>query len=159
MQRGPAGCRRTRRRGQPMHMKITSYEKSEESIRFLRDTVFGQEQKVPRVLDWDGLDSRCIHIVATDSRGNPVGTGRMDPGGKIGRLAVLGHCRGRGIGAGMIRELVESARRIGLEKVQLHAQRHAVSFYERLGFEKNGEEFLEAGIPHVRMTLSISDPD
>jgi predicted GNAT family N-acyltransferase len=30
-----------------------------------------------------------------------------------------------------------------------------MSFYEKFGFEKKGEVFDEAGIPHVRMSLVL----
>ena len=79
-----------------MHTKVTSFGESESDIRSIRDTVFGEEQKVPRELDWDGNDPSCIHVVATDSEGAAIGTGRMQPDGRIGRLAVLKQWRRRG---------------------------------------------------------------
>ena len=135
-----------------MDTKVVSYEASESDIRFVRDTVFGEEQKVHRELDWDGMDPYCIHVVATDDDGNPIGTGRMQPDGRIGRLSILKSWRGQGIGTGILETLVESARRRGLEKVYLHAQLQAVSFYEKRGFEKDREAFAEAGILHINMT-------
>jgi predicted GNAT family N-acyltransferase len=138
-----------------MNTTITTYEESESDIRAIRDAVFGEEQGVPRELDWDGNDSRCIQVVATDDEGKAIGTGRMQPDGKIGRLAVLKPWRGQGIGAQMVEALIQSARRRGLEKVYLHAQLHAVSFYENLGFVKDGEEFIEAGIPHINMVSAM----
>jgi predicted GNAT family N-acyltransferase len=56
----------------------------------------------------------------------------------------------------MLRVLVETAEKKGFQEVFLHAQVHAASFYEKCGFHKNGEEFLEAGIPHVKMTRNMS---
>ncbi len=135
-----------------MNIKVVSYEASEGDIRFVRNTVFGEEQKVPRELDWDEADPYCIHVVATDDEGNPIGTGRMQPDGRIGRLSILKSWRRQGIGTRMLEALVESARRGGLEKVYLHAQLQAVPFYEKRGFKKNGEAFAEAGILHINMT-------
>jgi predicted GNAT family N-acyltransferase len=134
-----------------MKIKMVSYTESERDIRHIRDTVFGQEQKIPRELDWDGNDRDCLHVVATDNEGNTIGTGRIQPDGKIGRLAVLKQWRSRGVGARMLEALVESARCRGLEKVYLHAQAHAVPYYEKSGFEKEGDEFIEVGIRHVNM--------
>jgi predicted GNAT family N-acyltransferase len=37
----------------------------------------------------------------------------------------------------------------------LHAQTHAIDFYNKHGFQIEGDEFLEAGIPHRRMTLKL----
>jgi predicted GNAT family N-acyltransferase len=135
-----------------MNIKVTSFEESGEDIRCVRDVVFGMEQKVRRELDWDGNDPHCAHVVAVDNGGNPIGTGRMQPDGRIGRLAVLKQWRNRGIGSGMLEALVETARRNGLEKVYLHAQVHAVPFYEKNGFDRDGDEFMEAGIRHMNMT-------
>ncbi|MBT4667505.1 MAG: GNAT family N-acetyltransferase, partial [Opitutae bacterium] len=100
--------------------------------------------------------SQSIQVVAIDGDDNPVGTGRMQPDGKIGRLSVLDSWRGKGTGQKMLRVLVETAEKKGFQEVFLHAQIHAISFYEKCGFHKNGEEFLEADIPHVKMTKNMS---
>ena len=139
-----------------MNVIIRSFREAEKEIGFIRDIVFGQEQNVAREVDWDGKDSQSIQVVATDDDKNPVGTGRMQPDGKIGRLAVLDSWRGQGIGQKMLRVLVETAEKEGFQEVFLHAQVHAVSFYEKCGFHKNGEAFSEADIPHVKMTRNIS---
>ena len=141
-----------------LHTKITSFEASERDIRSVRDAVFGAEQQVPRELDWDGLDPDCVHVVATDDGGRPIGTGRLQPDGRIGRLAILKPWRGQGLGTRLLEALVESARQRGLEKVYLHAQLQAVSFYEQRGFEKDDAAFMEAGIRHINMTRNLQPP-
>jgi predicted GNAT family N-acyltransferase len=138
-----------------MNVAITSFGKSERDIRSVRDAVFAQEQKVARELDWDGRDQRCIHVLATNDSGEVIGTGRLQPDGKIGRMAVLKCWRGRGVGRKMLETLLESARIQGLAQVYLHAQVHAVPFYERSGFHTAGAEFMEAGIRHINMTRTI----
>jgi predicted GNAT family N-acyltransferase len=138
-----------------MDVTIRSFREAEREIRFIRDIVFGEEQNVAREVDWDGKDSQSIQVVATDDDNNPVGTGRMQPDGKIGRLAVLDSWRGQGTGQKMLRVLVETAEKEDFQEVFLHAQAHAISFYEKCSFHKVGPEFLEAGIPHVKMTRNI----
>lgn len=138
-----------------MNARITSFEEAEKDIRFIRDTVFWGEQKVPREIDWDGRDPLCVHVVATGDGAGVVGVGRIQPDGRIGRLAVLKQWRGRGIGAKMLSVLIESARSRGLQKVYLHAQLHAAAFYEKNAFKKDGAEFVEAGILHVNMTRDL----
>ena len=44
----------------------------------------------------------------------------------------------------------------GMPEVTLHAQTHAAGFYRKFGFDARGDEFLEAGIPHVGMSLRLS---
>ena len=138
-----------------MNVKVTSFDESEGDVRFVRDAVFGDEQSVLRGLDFDGNDPHCIHVVAEEDDGSPIGTGRIQADGRIGRLAVLKSRRNRGVGGKMLEALIESARGRGLEQVYLHAQLHSIPFYETRGFETDGAEFMEAGIRHVTMTRSI----
>jgi predicted GNAT family N-acyltransferase len=125
-----------------------------QAIERIRREVFIREQGIPESEEWDGEDAACIHVLATLNR-EPVGTGRLNPAGKIGRIAVMSGTRGRGIGTRILRCLILEARRHGIREPFLHAQVQAVPFYERLGFSRGGEEFDEAGIPHVRMSLVL----
>ena len=101
-----------------------------------QETVFVVEQGVPLELELDGLDPTCHHVLALDAAGRSVGTARMQPCGHIGRIAVLRPWRNRGVGSRLLAELLEVARRAGLESVELDAQVHAISFYEKHGFER-----------------------
>jgi hypothetical protein len=139
-----------------MNITVRSFGEAEKEIRFIRDIVFGKEQDVAREVDWDGKDEHCIQVIVTDEN-KPIGTGRMQPDGKIGRLAVLDSWRGQSIGQKMLKVLVETAGKEDFKEVYLHAQVHAISFYEKCGFHKVGREFLEADIPHIKMTKSISN--
>jgi predicted GNAT family N-acyltransferase len=120
----------------------------------IRREVFVREQGIPESEEWDGEDAASVHVLATLNR-EPVGTGRLNPAGKIGRIAVMSGTRGRGIGTRILRCLILEARRHGIREPYLHAQVQAVPFYERLGFSREGEVFDEAGIPHVRMSLVL----
>ncbi|MEX0896618.1 MAG: GNAT family N-acetyltransferase [Steroidobacteraceae bacterium] len=117
----------------------------------IRREVFIQEQKVPESDEWDDDDAVSVHVLARLNR-EPVGTGRLNSTGKIGRIAVIAGLRGRGIGALILRRLLEAARDHGIREPYLHAQLQAVPFYESLGFECEGDVFDEAGILHVRMS-------
>jgi predicted GNAT family N-acyltransferase len=117
----------------------------------VRREVFVLEQGIPESAEWDPEDATSVHVLATLNR-EPVGTGRLNRAGKIGRIAVLPAQRGRGIGT---MSLLHEARRLGIREPCLHAQVQAVPFYEKLGFERKGEVFDEAGIPHVRMSLVL----
>ncbi len=123
----------------------------------IRLRVFVEEQGVPLELEWDGEDERCEHALAQSLDGTPVGTGRLLPEGRIGRLAVLPEWRGQGAGSALLVYFVELARKKGFASVTLHAQTRATAFYARHGFAAHGEEFMDAGIPHVAMSLAFSD--
>jgi predicted GNAT family N-acyltransferase len=59
--------------------------------------------------------------------------------------------RGHGHGAAVLEELHRQAVRRGVTAIELHAQVSARGFYERAGYTAVGEEYEEAGIPHVTM--------
>lgn len=124
----------------------------------LRRVVFIDEQGVSEADEVDGLDNRAIHLLAWDGD-CPVGTARLlvkGPVGKIGRVCVLPEVRGSGLGAALIRAaLAEFGRQPGVEEAYLGAQSHATGFYEKLGFVVEGEEFLDAGIPHRHMRRTL----
>ncbi|MEM7364216.1 MAG: GNAT family N-acetyltransferase [Pseudomonadota bacterium] len=125
----------------------------------IRKLVFIIEQQVPQDEEWDGRDDSAWHWVATDPDERPIGTARLLPDGQIGRMAVLGEYRARGIGFALLEAAVQKARTLGMNGVYLNAQTHALGFYERAGFVAEGDEFMEAGIPHYRMTQSLTLPD
>jgi predicted GNAT family N-acyltransferase len=116
----------------------------------VRWAVFVEEQKVPAQEEIDELDDVSLHVVAL-LEGEPVATGRLCPDGRIGRMAVLGKFRQQGWGAAVMRTLLLEADRRELQTSYLHAQCHALAFYERFGFRAEGPVFDEAGIPHRLM--------
>jgi predicted GNAT family N-acyltransferase len=123
-------------------------------LRAVREAVFVREQNVPQELEWDEIDPQCDHVLA-EARGEAIGTGRLLPDGHIGRMAVLPAWRGKGVGSAILDELLAMASERGIQRIVLHAQTQARAFYERHGFRTEGEEFLEAGIAHVRMLREL----
>lgn len=117
----------------------------------VRHDVFVVEQAIPAELEWDEMDARCLHAVAYDAAGRAIGTGRLLPDGHIGRMAVRAEARGTGVGGLLLQALMEEARKRGDREVVLNAQLTAVPFYARFGFAPEGEEFPDAGIPHIAM--------
>jgi predicted GNAT family N-acyltransferase len=138
----------------PIEFIATTWDAERTVLERIRREVFVREQGIPESDEWDVEDATSVHILATLNR-EPVGTGRLNRAGKIGRIAVLPGQRGRGIGPLILGRLLEEARRLGIREPCLHAQVQAVPFYEKFGFERKGEVFDEAGIPHVRMSLVL----
>lgn len=129
-------------------IRLADWDRDREKIRLIRKEVFIREQSVPPDIEWDGQDEECLHVIAETSNRDAVGTGRLHVSGKIGRMAVLRPWRGRGVGSALLTRLLEEARKRRTGEVFLHAQSYALDFYQRAGFEAEGEEFMEAGIPH-----------
>ncbi|MGW3403483.1 GNAT family N-acetyltransferase [Streptomyces zhihengii] len=137
----------------------------------VRKEVFVAEQRVPEEIEYDALDAEdagTVHVLAVRDDGVPLGTGRLLHGpaaadrtggdltvGSLGRLAVTRDARGLGIGVALVGAIEDAARERGLRAVDLHAQSHALGFYERLGYVAYGEEYQDAGIPHRSMRRAL----
>ena len=129
------------------------------ALQAVRRSVFIEEQAIPESEEWDDVDPVARHVLALTKNRDAVGTGRLEPTGKIGRVAVLPQYRGSGVGSLIMGHLVNQATESGFTSVYLHAQAAAAGFYERLGFRAVGPVFDEVGIPHVRMSLGIKRKD
>lgn len=135
------------------------YHTSLPDLRRVREAVFVHEQGVPLAMEWDEHDPQCRHVLARAASGEPIGTGRLTPQRTIGRMAVMGAWRGRGVGDAMLQALIGQARALGWKEVTLHAQATAIGFYARAGFLPFGDPFEEAGIAHQSMRLLIDAPN
>ncbi len=136
-------------------IRIVDFATFEKDIRSVRNAVFTEEQKISSLIDFDGKDPLCDHVLCWDDQGIPVGTGRMQKSGHIGRLAVIKEQRHKGIGTAMINAFCELAKRKYLSYVYLNSQESAIAFYLKIGFIEEGEIFFEAGIAHRKMTFSL----
>ena len=124
----------------------------------LRTRVFVDEQGVPPEVERDDRDATAVHVLSRDDAGRVVATGRLLVDGEragIGRMATDASVRGRGHGGAVLAELHRQAVLRGVREVELHAQVPARRFYERAGYEAVGDEYVEAGIPHVTMVRRL----
>lgn len=125
----------------------------------IRTDVFIEEQRIPKALEWDEADASALHAVAYNRLGQPVATGRLLAGQagvvKMGRMAVTRVLRGAKLGRDVLHALMDAARARGECEAVLHAQRSAEGFYTRLGYQRRGDPFVEAGIEHVEMFTKL----
>lgn len=121
----------------------------------IRKEVFVEEQAISEDEEFDECDTQALHlIVYVDEQ--PAATGRIWHDGKafrIGRLAVLKRFRGQKIGDLALRLLLYKSFTSGAEVVQISAQTYIMPLYKKFGFTEYGEEYMEAGIPHVAMKV------
>jgi predicted GNAT family N-acyltransferase len=152
----------------PYTVRVAEDLADREACFALRKRVFVIEQGVPQEIEYDSYDAGAVHVLAVREDGTPLGTGRLlygeaaaaktgaDPSvGSLGRLAVTQDARRLGVGAALVRAIEDAARARGLAAVDLHAQTHALGFYERLGYEAYGPEFPDAGMPHRAMRRAL----
>lgn len=141
-----------------LQIKAVSYQSEMTAIKYIRTKVFQEEQGVSADLEFDGLDKDSTHLIAYLD-GNAVGTARIREidanTAKIERLAVLPAARKQGIG----KKLMESALDLISTRSQslavVHAQAYIAHLYRQLGFNIVGENFVEAGISHVKMVKQL----
>lgn len=133
--------------------KITRPDQKEAAFA-IRNRVFVVEQAVDPAEEYDPEDHISTHFLASVD-GQACGTARwrFKEAGiiKLERFAVDKAYRGRGVGASLLKAVLADLPLA--DKVMLHAQLHAVPFYEKFGFVCYGPEFEEAGIRHYAMKL------
>ena len=125
----------------------------------LRVDVFVVEQNCV-YSDLDDCDQDAIHVFGKVD-GKIVAYCRIIKRGdlpheKIGR--VLSTKRRKGYATELINKAIEVAKKeFKSEIIDIGAQVYARSLYEKIGFVAHGEEYLEDGIPHIAMSIDLSE--
>lgn len=133
-------------------ISLANWDTDSDDIKAIRQQVFINEQLVPEEMEWDDQDQTALHCLARID-GKAVATARLQQDGQLGRMAVLKAYRKHGIGSQMLRFLIKQHQLRSEQPLIIHAQTHAVNFYQKFGFIKQGNEYDEAGIPHYTMIL------
>lgn len=124
----------------------------------LRAQVFVVEQNC-NYLDLDDADVGACHVFYTDDDGiqaylRVLDRGVMSEEVRIGR--VISKKRRCGIGTSLVKEGIKAAiEKFGADKIFVEAQVYVKDMYAKLGFKQTSGEFLDVGIPHVKMILDI----
>lgn len=123
-----------------------------------RHDVFIVEQNCP-CEEIDGRDQDAYHVFYKDG-GKLVAYLRVLNRGvvfddvAIGRVLCLN--RRHGIGTSLMREGIKVAKeKFGADKVVIEAQTYVRSMYDKIGFVQTSGEFLDHGIPHIKMELKL----
>ncbi|HEX7217996.1 MAG TPA: GNAT family N-acetyltransferase [Burkholderiales bacterium] len=135
-------------------IELLDWERARGQAAPIRFAVFVEEQGVPFEIELDEYDPVSLHALAFVGK-KAVGTGRLLPDGHIGRMAVLASHRNKGIGAALLKKLMDAAKQRGDAEIGLSAQVQAVPFYRAHGFEPEGDEYMEAGIRHQAMRKTL----
>jgi predicted GNAT family N-acyltransferase len=132
-------------------IELMDWEKAQPIAAPIRFAIFVSEQNVPPGIELDDLDAQSVHAIAYAPDGKAIGTARLLPDGRVGRMAVVKEWRRQGVGAAILEALLEEARRRGHTEVTLSAQLQAAEFYRSHGFVAEGKIYQEAGILHQKM--------
>jgi ElaA protein len=141
------------------HFKELSAKEFHQLIQ-LREAVFVVEQDCP-YLDVDGKDLDAFHIWAENQKGEILCTSRILKQGvsypevSIGRVCTSVSGRGKNLGKDMMNKcsnFIETT--LKTKEIRISAQTYLLKFYNELGYESTGKEYLEDDIPHVEMIKS-----
>ncbi len=131
-----------------------SWERLAQDAKFVREQVFIMEQNISVEEEWDRHDTLSTHFVIYDQK-QAIATARLLSDGHVGRVAVLKAYRGHGIGKLIMQYIIGYAEQQQRNELILSAQVHAIPFYDALGFSVMGESYLDCGIPHVDMSMTL----
>ena len=117
----------------------------------IRYEVFVIGQNCPEELEWE-FEEESTHFLLIEND-IPLASARhrkTEKGYKLERFAVLSQARGKGYGMLILKAILEDIKESN-ELKYMHAQEQVIPFYEKVGFEKSGNIFEEAGIMHYKM--------
>jgi predicted GNAT family N-acyltransferase len=117
----------------------------------IRYEVFVIGQNCPEELEWE-FEEESTHFLLIEND-IPLASARhrkTEKGYKLERFAVLSEARGKGFGMLILKAILEDIKESNALKY-MHAQEQVTPFYEKVGFEKSGKIFEEAGIMHYKM--------
>lgn len=141
-----------------LEIKIVTTATEKHAAFDIRKTVFVGEQDVPIALEIDEHDETAVHFIAL-IKGEVVGASRLrfeTDYGKLERICVLAEQRGKQIGQELVLAMEEEIKRNDFPLAKLNAQTPVESFYEQLGYMTISAPFVDAGIPHVKMTKQLT---
>ncbi len=127
-------------------------------ILMLRVQVFVVDQTCP-YLEVDGRDQQSWHVYLKDEEGIQAYLRVIEKGVAFDEVAigrVIALKRRQGLGTRILQEGIRVAKeKLGADRVVLEAQTYCRSLYEKQGFRQTSEEFLDEGIPHIKMELDL----
>ena len=131
----------------------------------LRVDVFVVEQNCAYAeLDEKDRHKQTRHLIAYNDHGEVMAYARIlapgisYPDVSIGRVIVAQHARGLGVAHTLMRKAIQvSSQYWPSQNIQIGAQEHLQAFYQQQGFAPVSEVYLEDGIAHLDMLLTIKE--
>lgn len=122
----------------------------------LRYDLFFREPGLPRKILFDALEKNSLHVALVNNN-CLCAYGRLSEEKlnvfKISQMVVQPNMQGKGLGTQILTELTKTAFEKGANEIYLNARLHAISMYQKLGFEETGDSYVakSTGVPHVKM--------
>jgi N-acetylglutamate synthase-like GNAT family acetyltransferase len=77
---------------------------------------------------------------------------------RMRQVAVISHLQGLGIGKKLVNFAEDFAGKTGAQEIFLHARETVIPFYLKLGYQIQGEKFVEVNLNHYKMYKYINSP-
>ena len=137
-------------------LEFKTYNKANDDSKYIRFTVFCDEQGVKKSHEIDELDDnlQVLHIVAYENSKSVATCSFFKEDGDMwhaGRIAVLKEHRKKGYGRAVLEQAEKEMKKYGAKSVFISAQTQAQKFYEALGYKAYGDIYPEEDIPHIAM--------
>ncbi len=145
----------------PMNWQVKKFEELTVNelydILWLRSEVFIIEQNCI-FQDADYKDQQSWHLMGLNEKNKLMAYCRLLPAGvsflhpSIGRVVTHADARGKGLGKELMQKGIQYCKELfGAQNIKIGAQLYLQNFYASLGFERNGNVYMEDGIEHVEM--------
>ena len=125
----------------------------------LRIAIFIVEQNCPYP-DLDDMDQDAQHMWIEDAgeivcylRVNPAGSRFTEP--SLGRIVTKKSHRNHGLAEKLIKKAIDLVCEKESKAIRISAQCYLEKYYEKFGFIKASEEYLEDDIPHIEMLRNV----
>ncbi|MBE0358941.1 MULTISPECIES: GNAT family N-acetyltransferase [Pseudoalteromonas] len=126
-------------------------------LQHIRERVFVYELHIPKKVEFDSLDQIAQHVLVTDEYDRGIATGRLCSDGLISRIAVLPEHRNRDVYQSLLNFIVKIAEHQNIHTICINCILNEVPLFNQNGFIKQGNVFMEAGIPRLRMQCDVSN--
>jgi len=133
-----------------------NWKQSSNQILAIRHSVFIIERHYEENILCDLDDKDCIHLIAKNEDGRTIACARLNPNGRISKIAVLLSYRGEGIGSRILRELVAIGKQNKIKLVSLNAEIANKHLYDQQNFSAVGPVYMKQGIPHQMLACKLA---
>ena len=142
-----------------LKIKLVNTKKELEQVLRIREIVFIKDQRVAKSRERDSFDDDAKHVIVTYNA-KPIGCARMrfvHNKAKLERIALLKEYRGKGFGKQIMEYLIKYCKRKNPQEIVMYAQYYLKNFYNKCGFKERGRIFMDVGIRHIEMFMTLKN--
>lgn len=114
----------------------------------------------PYLTDFPTEEKDWLHFVIMDDDGTVIGCvvaiKQNETTVRLRQMAVHEKYQGQGVGRKLLYFTEKECQAAGFKEIVIHARKDAAGFYEKTGYQQQGEEFIEVSIPHFAMIKLIT---